>query len=596
MDMRRMQMLLIAATIAGGVNAEVPEGYYAPLQGKSGDQLMAAVSALASGHNVLTYNSSTWPAFERTDVRKIKGEDAWWDMYSNNLVYVAEGHDELNIEHSVANSWWGGKSGSIEAYSDLYLLNPSDQNANIKKSHWPPGTVATADILDNDVLRIGKPAEGIGDGAANVFEPADEYKGDFARAYFYTFTAYRALEWKSDAKSGFLYTASAGNCVLKPWAVKLLMDWHRQDPVDSKELERQEVVAELQGNRNPFIDHPELAEYIWGDKNGEAYTAGATATATERPAAPEFEGARMAGVNTYTLYIDGPSSLQVNYGGERLMVSRDGGDWHVSAGDLQFDEDSEHGATHTYLAYTSTGAGDNELRSGISRLTTITLLPGADDLSEALWHPATTLKYDTYYLILAENGRHVLSADGGRTGKTFLESAGRPDKDGYGRVTAPYGAALVKFEQTPEGDLLGLYSMSGDFKGWWNSTALKQMKLDKETGTPGKATLKENSILDFSWGDLGTLHFNASQPRFLNYKTQNNRTQLWPLLYEIAPSTEGISLPEQEEEEWICVKGNDIICKDGSPVYDLSGRALKGTSLQPGIYIAKGKKILISNR
>ncbi|MDO9634396.1 MAG: endonuclease [Paludibacter sp.] len=59
--------------------------------------------------------------------------------------------------------------------------------------------------------------------------------------------------------------------VLKPWAIKLLLQWSRQDPVSEKERTRNEKVFLIQGNRNPFIDYPELVEYIWGDEAGEVW-------------------------------------------------------------------------------------------------------------------------------------------------------------------------------------------------------------------------------------------------------------------------------------------------------------------------------------
>lgn len=61
------------------------------------------------------------------------------------------------------------------------------------------------------------------------------------------------------------------------WAINLLLKWHREDPVSQKELDRQEVVYGAQHNRNPFIDHPELAEYIWGNKKGQNWSTNISA-------------------------------------------------------------------------------------------------------------------------------------------------------------------------------------------------------------------------------------------------------------------------------------------------------------------------------
>ena len=48
------------------------------------------------------------------------------------------------------------------------------------------------------------------------------------------------------------------------WSLQLLLKWHREDPVSLKEVRRNEEVSKIQGNRNPFIDYPELMEYVWG--------------------------------------------------------------------------------------------------------------------------------------------------------------------------------------------------------------------------------------------------------------------------------------------------------------------------------------------
>ncbi len=101
-----------------------------------------------------------------------------------------------------------------------------------------------------------------------VFEPADEYKGDFARTYFYVVTAYQNLSWK------YTYMVADGDYPsLQPWAIEMLLKWHRDDPVSEKELKRNEVVYSIQTNRNPFIDYPELAEYIWGRPYGPDFRA-----------------------------------------------------------------------------------------------------------------------------------------------------------------------------------------------------------------------------------------------------------------------------------------------------------------------------------
>ena len=101
-----------------------------------------------------------------------------------------------------------------------------------------------------------------------MFCPADEYKGDFARAYFYIATCYGdSLQWIETGEPGTAMT-NDGWQEFKPWLRDLLLQWHRTDPVSEKEKTRAVEVNKIQGNRNPFIDYPELVEYIWGDKQG----------------------------------------------------------------------------------------------------------------------------------------------------------------------------------------------------------------------------------------------------------------------------------------------------------------------------------------
>ena len=128
--MRNLISGICFAMGAFALMAEIPAEYYSVLEGKSGEALKLAVkeAAMPADFTVISYGSAageTWSAFEKTDVRVVGGDLIWRDMYSNRIVYVATGHDAMNIEHSVANSWWGGKNGSREAYSDLFHLNPS---------------------------------------------------------------------------------------------------------------------------------------------------------------------------------------------------------------------------------------------------------------------------------------------------------------------------------------------------------------------------------------------------------------------------------------------------------------------------------------
>jgi hypothetical protein len=74
---------------------------------------------------------------------------------------------------------------------------------------------------------------------------------------------------------------------LTAWAVTMLLDWSRNDAVSQKEIDRNDAVYKIQNNRNPFIDFPDLAEYIWGNKKGETfYINASSSTDPSTPSTP----------------------------------------------------------------------------------------------------------------------------------------------------------------------------------------------------------------------------------------------------------------------------------------------------------------------
>lgn len=217
-------------------------------------------------HTSISYGENgTWRAFHSTDVKVVNGKKYWWDMYSSNLVST-NGHNGLNIEHSVAKSWWDGDKN--DAYRDIVHLNPSNIEANSRKSNYPLAELSSV-TWDNGVTFVGKPKSGQGGGASNAYEPHDDYKGDFARVFMYMFTMYDDISWKS-YNTDWMYDVN-DDYLFKPWAAELLLRWSSNDPVSDKERDRNDGINKEQGNRNPFIDLPDLADYLWGKKRGEKF-------------------------------------------------------------------------------------------------------------------------------------------------------------------------------------------------------------------------------------------------------------------------------------------------------------------------------------
>lgn len=276
MPMKRFILLSAAITALTSAEADYKEGYYDDLDGTSRERLKEAAKRCVEQHTRLNYTDlpNYWA---ETDIYPDLEEGCrrFWDMYSDNIYLIADNQtgkqafsaNKMQREHLVPKSWWK-KGDDVEytpAYSDMWNLYPSDGPANQAKNNYPLSPVATA-TFDNGVSKVGTPEEGYGGGCKNAFEPADEYKGDFARAVFYMATVYDDLPWK------YTYMLQTeGWPTLRPWAYEMLLDWARLDPVSEKETHRNDAVEECQGNRNPYIDFPQLAEYVWGTLDTEIF-------------------------------------------------------------------------------------------------------------------------------------------------------------------------------------------------------------------------------------------------------------------------------------------------------------------------------------
>lgn len=247
----------------------MPGFYYEEAQGQQGEVLKSKLGAII--HCGVRYkygsgNKKTWDGFFHTD--RDTTTHQVMDMYSDNIRYFNPQKPtasvlELDIEHMFPKSWWGGDVN--EAYCDLFHLVPADYSANRSKSNHAPG-VPTDTTFWNGSFATGSGSEY---GLQKVFCPADEYKGDFARAYFYIATCYGdSLQWQLSGDAGKAMTNEHWQ-EFQPWLRDLLVSWHRMDPVSDKEKQRAIEVNKIQGNRNPYIDYPELVEYIWGDKTNQ---------------------------------------------------------------------------------------------------------------------------------------------------------------------------------------------------------------------------------------------------------------------------------------------------------------------------------------
>ena len=292
--------LLGIAQLSMGASVTKPHQiptYYAAVDGTSDGGLFDAIHTTAKkGYSGLSYKN-LWTAYRTTDVYpadSARKAGHIWDMYGTcDFVYQNDQCgsyrnecDCYNREHSIPKSWFGDKKEiTATPGTDLFHIVPTDGSVNNTRSSYAFGEVQNASYqFAGSKFGNGKAVSitntMLGDETTSstcvgvrVFEPKDEYKGDFARMYMGTL-----LRWNKDyepfttgdGKKIFSgkYTA-AGLWGLTEYGIALLLKWHREDPVSRKEIDRNNAVQAAQGNRNPFIDYPYLAEYMWGERAGE---------------------------------------------------------------------------------------------------------------------------------------------------------------------------------------------------------------------------------------------------------------------------------------------------------------------------------------
>ena len=270
--MKKFFLLFTTFLFVSLTYAQIPAGYYDRAQGLNGAQLKTELHYTISGHTVRTY-TNLWTDFQSTD-KKVDGKV--WDMYSDvpggtppyewTFGYESNGGNQCgnysgegscyNREHSFPKSWFGGEVSPM--YTELFHIYPTDGYVNSKRSNYPFGEVNNPSWTSLNGSKVG--TNTITGYSGTVFEPIDEYKGDFARTYFYMATRYENVihSWSSVVLDGSSYP------VYTELHLDMLIRWHEEDPVSQKETDRNNAIWDIQRNRNPFIDHPDYVAAVWG--------------------------------------------------------------------------------------------------------------------------------------------------------------------------------------------------------------------------------------------------------------------------------------------------------------------------------------------
>lgn len=354
-----MLLVVLTCLFPFFVFAEIPAGYYDDAVGKSGEDLQKSLSTILNDANDVGYNG-LWNLYKTTDRRS---DGKVWDMYSDVTNYTfgtdqcgtygVEG-DCYNREHSVPKSWFNERS---PMKSDAWHVYPIDGKINGMRSNNPFGEVGSgASGSKNGFSKWGKCVTPGYSGT--VFEPNDEYKGDFARTYFYFATRYKGVA--TSGQGALVFTSTYP--YITGWQLDMLLRWHKKDPVSPKELDRNEAVYDSrQGNRNPFIDYPELVDLIFGDSRNIPFMPdGGDAPYIEAPRNGSTVDMGIASVNSSS-----PVTVQLSVRGRNIesavSVEVGGNDsecFSVNRRELTADE--VNNGTTVELAYRSSVVGSHE--------------------------------------------------------------------------------------------------------------------------------------------------------------------------------------------------------------------------------------------
>ncbi|WP_435275529.1 endonuclease [Psychrobium sp. nBUS_13] len=238
--------------------------YYANALVASDEELRGAINQdITKDQKKLTY-SEVWTVVTHSD-EDPNDAGKVIEIYTGrsigkglNAGKIGNSGDAWNREHVWAKSHGFPDQGQF-AYTDAHHLRPADASVNSERSNLD---------FDNGGTPITEAPENAKDG--DSFEPRDTMKGDVARMLFYMDVRYEGAA--SDNTPDLVLVDRVGTENGSPELGKLctLYAWHQADPVSDWERNRNTVVYEFQGNRNPFIDRPEWVQQIFGAACGDA--------------------------------------------------------------------------------------------------------------------------------------------------------------------------------------------------------------------------------------------------------------------------------------------------------------------------------------
>ncbi len=315
-----LSFFLLSVTFISAL-AQAPAGYYTNANGLTGAALKTALQIIISDGHIDHGYGGLWTGYATTDRDYFYENDGTiLDIYSENpngpdqynftlgtsqcgsAGYSNEG-DCYNREHVIPQSLFNSASPMV---ADIHFIRATDGKVNGMRSNYPFGTVGNTSFTSKNGSKLGTSVSaGYG---GTVFEPIDAFKGDIARMILYFVTRYE------DKLHNFTTGDMLGNTAfpgLQPWALNQYLAWNAMDPVSPEEIARNNASYTYQGNRNPFIDHPEYVTQIWGAPvvDNQAPTAATNLVAsnpTSNSIALSWTAATdNVGVTSYQIYANG---------------------------------------------------------------------------------------------------------------------------------------------------------------------------------------------------------------------------------------------------------------------------------------------------
>ena len=484
--------------------------------------------------------------------------------------YKNEG-DCYNREHSFPKSWFNDAS---PMYTDLFHLYPTDGKVNGMRSNHPFGENNGEKYKSNGGFsKLGKcTTPGY---SGTVFEPDDEYKGDFARSYFYMATCYedRIATWNSDMLAHNSYPAYA------KWALDMLLRWAAEDPVSPKEIARNNAVYKIQKNRNPYIDFPGLEQYVWGSKTGipfdpDNYDGGGevtppnpddVATPTFTPSAGSVDKGTTVTISTTT-----PAAYIV---------------YSLNGGSLRTEESPVYVEITEPTTIEAYAMKEDKISETVSATYTIvSILPDEGIQTFKKINSTDALEIGKRYLIVCEDKNKAMGAiqNDFRSCEDVTIETGqiRTEVNGNGQpfqvILGGQEGAYTLYDATAKAYL----SLTSDKNKLHNSDEVGSKNAQWTiTVSGGLASIQNNAYKS------RTIQYNASSPRFACYDTNGQQPVA---LYVNTTSGSGIKEVVATEDSLV-----DVYTINGQLVRQnvQASQALNG--LKKGMYVIKGNKVLV---